>query len=189
MNYIRRGFTLIEILIVIVIISVMAGVVIPAYLRYLDHVHFSQKTHEVQDLFAYAREQAVALDAMVTLHFDPQSETFEVQVPPPLPLIDLPVAASTPDQPDATSAQAAPIPRTVQLNQDQKVQQYTVTPASQNQNVSQTTNASGQNDLHFLSDGTVEALDMVLSQADGIQAHLMLAPATGRLSLDRAPTQ
>src|ERR1700722_9662317 len=104
----RKAFTLIEILIVIVIIAVMAAVVVPAYLRFLGHAKFRSKVREVQDLFAYAREQAVSLDSPVTLSYSAQSESFTVTLPTPPAQTDQPVALSGSEAGENANAQAAP---------------------------------------------------------------------------------
>ncbi len=187
----RRGFTLIELLIVILIIAVMAAVVVPSYLNFLGHARFRRKVREVQDLFAYAREQAVLLGAPVTLSYDKQSESFTVTLPTPPAQTDEPVALSGSEAGEDANAASTP-PRTVQLDHDQSVGNYTLSAsplatASPNATVpgsNSTSGNAGPNDLHFQSDGTVEGLQMVISQSDGAHAQLVLSPATARLTLD-----
>ena len=178
------GFTLIELLIVIILIAVMASVVVPAYVRYLSGVRFQASCRQVQDIFAYAREQAVATSAPVTLRFDRQSETFAVDTPAQQPMPDLPTALSNGDasSPSATSQVALP-PRTYTLAPNEAVSEFTVIPPQVPLAGSQSAQSS-PNDLHFQPDGQVEAMQMVMIQEDGKQAHFTLQPASGRLVLD-----
>jgi prepilin-type N-terminal cleavage/methylation domain-containing protein len=190
----RRGFTLIELLIVILIIAVMAAVVVPSYLRFLGHARFRTKVRAVQDLFAYAREQAVLIGAPVTLSYDKQSESFTVTLPTPPAEADQPVALSGSDAGEDANAQASPAtpPRTISLDADQSIGNYSLsasplTTASPNATVPGSNSSSGQsgpNDLHFQGDGTVEGLEMLITQSDGAHAQLTLSPATARLTLD-----
>jgi prepilin-type N-terminal cleavage/methylation domain-containing protein len=181
----KPGFTLIEILIVIVIIAVMSAVVVPAYVRYLGHVRFQAKVKQVQDLFAYAREQAIALDTTVTLKYDKGSARFTVELPDSSPSNDQPSAFSNGTQVQDAHGQAAPPPRVVQLDPEQSVSNYIVSQGTNSTSTSaNSTVQSGQNELHFQGDGTVETLDMSIAQSDGKKAHLQLWPATGKLTLD-----
>jgi hypothetical protein len=172
----------------------MAAVIVPAYLRFLGHARFRGKVRAVQDLFAYAREQALSLGAPVTLSYDKQSESFTVTLPTPPAQSDEPVALSGSEAGENANAQSAPAapPRTVKLDPDQSVGNYTLSAsplatASPNATVpgsNSTSGTSGPNDLHFQGDGTVEGLEMVISQGDGAHADLTLSPATARLTLD-----
>jgi prepilin-type N-terminal cleavage/methylation domain-containing protein len=180
----KPGFTLIELLIVIVLIAVMAAVIVPAYVRYLSGVRFQAACRHVQDIFAYAREQAIASGSPVTLRFDRQSETFAVDSPLQQPQPDLPTSMSNGELSvaNATSQVARP-PKTYSLASNQKVSDYNViqpdVPLSGAQQA-----FSSPNDLHFQPDGTVEALQMAMVQDDGKMAHFTLQPAAGRLVLD-----
>ncbi len=180
----KHGFTLIEILIVIIIIAVMASIIVPAYVRYLSTIRFQVACRQVQDIFGYAREQAISLGTPVTLRFDRQSETFAVETPAPTPQPDLPSAMSNGDAAGAAAtSQVARDPRTFALDRNQAVSQYTVLPPDVPLSGSQGGN-SGPNDLHFQPDGSVESMQMTMIQEDGKEAHFILHPAAGRLVLD-----
>jgi len=190
----KRGFTLIELLIVILIIAIMAAVVVPSYVRFLGHARFRSKVRQVQDLFAYAREQALLLDAPVTLSYNKQSESFTVTLPTPPKQIDEPAALSGSEAGESSASQngSAQPPRTVQLDPNQNISQYslsasplaTASPNATVPGVNSSSGNSGPNDLHFQGDGTVEGLNMAITQADGAHAQLVLSPATARLTLD-----
>jgi prepilin-type N-terminal cleavage/methylation domain-containing protein len=182
----KRAFTLIELLIVIIIIAVMAAVVIPSYVRYLSHVRFQGKVREVQDIFGYAREQAVTLDTTVTLHFDQQSESFSAEVTPPPKSSDEPSSFTSNDNTGGAMAQTTPDRRVVQLDSSQSVRQFSISgtlPGTSSSNTTPTP-ASSPSDLHFLSDGTVEGMTMTLSSATGASADFTLWPSTARLTMD-----
>ena len=177
------GFTLIEILIVIVIIAVMSAIAVPAYVRYLAHVRFQTKVRQVQDIFAYAREQAVTRDSTVTLRFDKGTAMFTVEFTPPSQLSDQPAAFNAGDITQSSNGQTNNT-KNVQLDPEQTVLQYTVSEGTNAPAKPASKLQTGSNDLHFLSDGTVEGLDMTMAQNDGRRAHLQLMPSTGRLMLE-----
>jgi prepilin-type N-terminal cleavage/methylation domain-containing protein len=182
----KRAFTLIELLIVIIIIAVMAAVVIPSYIRYLSHVRFQGKVREVQDIFGYAREQAVALNTTVTLHFDQQLECFTAEVTPPSPINDEPTSFVSAESSDTSTTQSAPAPRTVQLDPSESVGEFSISGALAGTSSSTTAPSSptSPTDLHFLEDGTVEGMTMTVSNSEGAYASFTLWPSTSRLTMD-----
>lgn len=182
----KRAFTLIELLMVIILIAVMSAVVIPSYIRYLTHVRFQDKVRDVQDLFAYAREEAVTLNTTVTLHFDQQTESFTVNVTPASPQNDEPAAYSSAENMDAANAQSAPAQRSVQLDSSETVNPFTISgnPAGTSSSVTAPNIATSPTDLHFLEDGTVEGMTMTVKNAEGAYASFTLWPSTARLTMD-----
>src|SRR5215467_9253360 len=119
-----RAFTLIELLIVIIIIAVMASAVVPAWAKFWARAQFDAKTREIQDVFAYAREQAITNDTPSTVRFDPQSATLTVTITQPPPVTDQPAAFGAAENPDAARTSAAPY--IVPLGEDFVISEFNI---------------------------------------------------------------
>jgi prepilin-type N-terminal cleavage/methylation domain-containing protein len=168
----QRAFTLIEVLVVIIIIAVMVAVVVPSYTGLYARARFDSATKEVQDVFAYARERAVSTDTTVTLAFDQSNETFVVHTDPAPPISDAPVALQT----DAGAGTAQEPPHIVSLSDEFRVASFQA--GGQ---------AIGPPQVRFRGDGTSDQAEMLLVNRDGRSAHLVLWPATGRMTQEDAP--
>lgn len=175
----RYAFTLIELLVVIVIIAVTASTVVPAYSRYWTRTKFDLAAQQVQDLFAYARQEAVSRDTTVIIDFNAQAETFTAEALPLPPAIDLPEALAAQN---AQVAEATGPARTFPLDPDTKVLGFTVAATGTNP-ANSSGNAGSANEIHFLSDGTCDGCEFTLVSADGLTRHFVLLPATGRLTI------
>jgi len=176
----RRAFTLIELMVVILMIAVMAGVIVPAYNHFFAKAQFEQAARQVQDIFSFAREQAIIHNTTVTVTYDAGNHAFTAQVAPSQPQTDLPVALANTVNPDGTSAQSGETQKAAQLNPDVNVTAFSVS-----NNPAQTSASAapgGGNQLHFLPDGTVEGATLGLVSASGYSADYQLWPATGRLT-------
>ena len=179
------GFTLIEMVVVIIIVAVMAGVLVPAYGRFYSRAKFDATVRDVQDVFAYAREQALAKDAPVTLMFDPGSETFAVNVTAPPPPTDQPLAF-----PDVkTDSASVPETHVTQLGSSMAINGFSATDTGQNSGGSagMGSNRAGRGStiVHFRPDGTSDGAELTLLGAEnGYMAHMTLNPGNARLTLD-----
>src|ERR1041385_4781425 len=118
----QRAFTLIELLVVIIILAVMTSVIVPAYSQFADKARFDATAVDIQDAFAHARERAVANDTVVTLSYDPQSETFVVTSTPPPPPTDQPTTMLIGPNGEPVNLSSMEAPLTTQLEP-----QYTIT--------------------------------------------------------------
>lgn len=164
------GFTLIELLVVIIIIAITSTVIVPAYARFWDRTRFDFALSGFQDMFVYAREQAILNDTTALLAYDPQSGTLTVAVQPTLPQADQPLALSQASDLEAVSA-AAPAPRTFQLGEEFALARFT-------------TGGEAGTTLRFRSDGTCEGAEALLISQAGYAAHLLVSPATGRVTVE-----
>lgn len=185
MKKLKKGFTLIEMVVVIIIISVVAAILVPAYGRFYIRQSFEAGVGDVQDAFAYAREQALAKDAPVTLVYDAQSDSFTInltQLPPPA---DQPSSFPDTSVDNATLNQA----HSVQLDRSVSISGFTSTDTSLD-SVSggtspSTSNGRGATSVKFRSDGTSDGAELtVVDSANGYSAHMILQPGTGHLIRD-----
>jgi type II secretory pathway pseudopilin PulG len=102
-----RGFTLIEVIVMIIIIMVLSSVAVPTYARFRQRVQFQQSVQSVVALLASARDTALRSGQDVDVRLDAQTETFTVDVPAPEDIGDLPAALQE-NQPSAALAAPAP---------------------------------------------------------------------------------
>lgn len=183
---VRRGFTLIEIIVVVIIAAVMAAVVVPAYSKFYARHRFDAAVQEVLGAFAYAHELAIQKDTPVTLVFDPQSETFAVNGSPQPPPTDQP--SSFPDaQSDYTRLSEAHI---VSIDPSVRIAGLSTTDTSMdsvNGPNSQPGSSGGRGatTINFRSDGTCDGAEMqVIDPINGYSAHLVLQSGTGRVTVE-----
>ena len=184
-NSLRRAFTLIELMVVILLIAVMAGIVIPAYSRFYARSNFENTARQVQDIFSFAREQAIVRDTTVTVTYEAQNHAFVAQVAPPHPQTDMPVALASTVNPDGTTGQGGEMQKSYRLDTDVNIGSFSVSSAAGAPGM-----ASGGtgSQLHFLSDGTVEGATVAITSTEGYAAQFQLWPATGRLTrMDAQP--
>jgi len=175
----RSGFTLIELLVLIVIIAVMSSTIVPAYSRYLAHARFDGQVRSIQEIAAYAHEQAVATDSTVTMTYDPQSATFTV-VTPPVSHSDLPIALAGVD---SSLNDISYPPRRLQISPEYALRQSA--------GDSRSGSSGSSTNIRFRGDGTCDGAMITLSSASGYTAQLTLQASTSRLLLqpDAAPGQ
>ena len=181
----RKGFTLIEMVVVIIIVAVMTSVIVPAYARFYARASFDAEVRQVQDVFAYAREQAVQRDTAVTLNFNPQSESFDITLLPPTPPTDQPTAYANANTDTSTLA----VSHTVQLSSKVGVTGFTATDTSQGivpgSTAGNANGGRGQTTVNFRADGTSDGAELtVVSAENPYSAHLTLHPGNARLTLD-----
>ena len=71
----KRGFSLIELIMVLALLGIMAGVVAPATGRFLDKLSFRKQTAALVAGTRYARLMAVGKGRPVAMRFDGQSHS------------------------------------------------------------------------------------------------------------------
>lgn len=167
-----KGFTIIEILVVILIIALVTSVAVPAYGRFHERALFQSFTMDVQDAFAYAREQAIARDTTCKVVFDTQAHQITTVVTPETqhasPQQNQPGLQGAPD-PDS-QRDPVPPPRILHMPEFVVVQ------------------AAGKSSVQYNPDGTCEGAAVAI-QAGAYHAQLVVLPGNGRATLveDQAP--
>jgi len=71
----KRGFSLIELIMVLVLLGIMAGLVAPATGRFLDKLNFRKQTAALVAATRYARLTAVGKGRPVEMRFDAQAKS------------------------------------------------------------------------------------------------------------------
>ena len=66
----QAGFTLLELLIVILIMAVVVGFSVPRFSRTFSYLQLQVFAHDVAKLLTYASKRAVARGEMLRIHFD-----------------------------------------------------------------------------------------------------------------------
>jgi prepilin-type N-terminal cleavage/methylation domain-containing protein len=74
----RRGFTLVEILLVVAIILIVSGVTIPSFMRSYQAANLRSAARTVVTAGKYARNMAVLQQRQVTIFFDSESGNIQV---------------------------------------------------------------------------------------------------------------
>lgn len=68
-----RGFSLLELIMVLALLGIMAGVVAPATGRFLDKLSFRKQTAALVAATRYARLMAVSRGGVVAMRYDPSA--------------------------------------------------------------------------------------------------------------------
>jgi prepilin-type N-terminal cleavage/methylation domain-containing protein len=84
----RRGFTLLEIVIVMLILAIMAGVAVPAFKSLFVEDDITTATHRVEALFRLARDSAIRGGQPVTVVIDSVSGFVWLDTPNVIPASD-----------------------------------------------------------------------------------------------------
>lgn len=79
MRQIRSGFTIIEIVIVLVIGAVLVSIAIPRAATFLDRIDVRGATTEAESMFSLARHYAISRGTQSTLDIDPVARTLTVR--------------------------------------------------------------------------------------------------------------
>jgi prepilin-type N-terminal cleavage/methylation domain-containing protein len=172
-----HGFTLIEMLVLIIIVAVISSVMVPRYAQFAAATKFRRDVRRIAEVLAWARESAIENDTSATVQFDRQTETFVVTLDPNTPADDMPSVFS--DSTNQNAQSGTPAPRVLTLEEYLLVR---ISPNS-SQNSSNSQNSDSQNTLHFNSDGSCEGwiLDIASPQTNSTE-RIVVSPTTGRIT-------
>ena len=171
----KRAFTLIELITIIVIIAVAAGILVPSYSRYWNHTRFNGVVRDIRDVFAEAHDRAINKDTTTTVLFDPNNQLFDLQVTPPLPSTETPVAL----QQEAGSNLDPGEHRGYALRGDFAVRSFR--PLTQ---PGQGVPAGSTGGITFHNDGTSDGAEIVVSSSFGYNARILVLPSTGQITVE-----
>lgn len=171
----QRGFTLIEMVVLVVIMAVLSSIAVPTYNHFKARMEFTAAVQGVVQLFAYARDTAIHNDADCSVRYDAQSGAFVVTVEQPPVLNDLPTALAD----TADASQPLPEPRTMALGDNVQAGNFAVQSVDDPTGTINQTGAAPT--IVFRPDGTSDAAQFTLASVDGFVTQLQLVPTTGLL--------
>ena len=173
-NRLKRGFTLIEMLVMIMIIAILSSVAVPRYYDFAMKSRFHESVLKVVSVFTEARNKAIQSGADCIVRFDPQNGAFIVESEVAAPGGDQPVALQ--EQPD-TSAVAATEP--MRLGEDIIIGDF----QKDESQSSQTRERMRVMEIRFHEDGRAEAAMIELQSSGGDRAVIEITPLTGRAAI------
>jgi prepilin-type N-terminal cleavage/methylation domain-containing protein len=77
---VRRGFTVVELTIAVVVIAILSAITMPAVAGLLDRVRVRSAVTEIESLFGAARHIAIARSAQATVEIDTAARVISVTV-------------------------------------------------------------------------------------------------------------
>ncbi len=184
MNYPKpragRGFTLIEMVVIITLLAVVAGIVVPSYTRFWHHTRFMGAVNDIADLLADARERAITKDTSSTITYFGGTQTFKLEVTPPTQNTDIPKSMQNPEQGDPQSTGGI---RGYQLREDTIIQEFSVG-GKGGQGAPTALSGNQAQSLHFREDGANDGGRITLVNDKGFGAMIRILPATGQIVID-----
>ncbi len=171
-----RGFTLIEMVVVIFIIAIVSSVVVPAYSHMVAKARFQKSVQEVVGLLTWARNAAKQAGADSSVKFDAQSGAFAVTVESAGQVADVPTALQQTQTQEGTETQNT---RTYKLDEEAIITNFTM----YNGGVQETTQSqtSMPNEIRFHEDGSSNGGQFVMTGIDGHSVGINISPLTGRV--------
>ena len=162
----RRGFTLIELIVVITIIAVMTSVVTPAYFRYWDKSKFESAATTLVEALSFARDCAIQNDVSTRVLFTSSDQRVHVSCPAPLSRNDGPVA----DQ--SSSASAGAEDRDFILYDEFAISDF------------RSASGRNRNEFRFNGDGTSDGAEIMLISSKGYSARVTVSASNGSVTME-----
>ncbi|MCX6381833.1 MAG: prepilin-type N-terminal cleavage/methylation domain-containing protein [Armatimonadetes bacterium] len=176
----RRGFTLIEMVVIIILMAVLASIIVPSYTRFWHRTRFMGAVNDVADLIADARERAISKDTPSTITYFSSTQTFKLEVTPPTQNTDIPKAMQNGQQSDMQSTGGI---RGYQLREGTLVQEFSVG-GKGGQGAPSPLSANQAQVLRFREDGTNEGGRITMVNENGYGAMIRVMPSTGQIIID-----
>lgn len=178
---VSAGFTLIEMLVLIIIMAILSTVVVPAYSRLRDRADFETQLSKVQGFFAEARARAIELGADVEVRYDTQSETFVASAPATLSTNDVPTAIA--EEPDTlpVAYQA-----TLALPRDYRIMDVDIFGPEVGMHARDN---RADSVLYFHEDGTSDGMRCTVSRDTGAAATVTIWPSTATVDIEPISTR
>ncbi len=171
-KYRLRGFTFVEMTVLIIIIAVLSSMVVPAYTRFLARAEFDKTVQQVLGFLSAARGAAISSGSDCTVAYDPGQGAFIASGGIAVRDTDVPVAI---EEKGTSLAGVAVEP--LFLNPD-------VAEADLQAGGGQGGAGSTRNDLPrivFHEDGSSNGAQITIAAASGYGVRMLVIPATGRV--------
>jgi prepilin-type N-terminal cleavage/methylation domain-containing protein len=175
----NKGFTLVEMVVIIIIMAVMSGVAVPAYSRFQERVEFDGRVGQITGFLSQARAQAIDLGMQIEVQFDPQTETFVASGTATVVGGDIPTDLSS-----TTETTAVEYYRELSIPTDYRIADMQVFGPEA---LTTSTSARGAVVIYFREDGTCDGLRFTLIRdATHDAATITLWPTTGAVDVEPA---
>ncbi len=175
----RYGFTLIEMLVLIIIMAIVSSLLIPRFQGAWQHTQFRWEKESVISFFADARRTATSYGGDVVVIYYPQQNRLEANLDPSSLPTDLPSAMLSHNQP-------AEIPRTLMLGDAFQITNWNTIPGIYSTGAATGNGALSSNNnpyqIVFHADGSSDDLGFTFLSQYGYQSQFELNGITGHLS-------
>lgn len=173
-----HGFTLIEMLVLIIIIVVLSMVVVPAYSRLRDQAAFDAYIGDLTGYLSQMRAIAVEQGCDVELTFDIQSHSFHARAETGDMSGDMPTAMA-----DMAESAPASVERSFSLPDDFAIRDFEVF----GPDAYLTTAVAGRETVvTFHEDGTSDGMRFTIDRDTGASATITLWPSTALAEVESA---
>jgi prepilin-type N-terminal cleavage/methylation domain-containing protein len=160
----RRGFTLVELIVVIVVLLLLAGVAVPSFFRFQHAARFQGVVQRAVGLMGVARGLAISTEHDVVLLWDEETRSLRVQVEPADADRDLEPNAPAPPASERSPRDLRVLPMPPEVDARVEVDTRNPDPA-----------------LRFYPDGRAEPGVLRLEREGAAPVLLTVNPRTGRV--------